>query len=149
MGENRVQRQRWQRKGGVRHRGPLAAEKPLQTALRNTTPFLFSIRKASIQLRVKSVTINESDAYRISEGRDSAKTKCLLHMWKAQNIMVLFDTWSENANRVLALGHSCALTAHYAIKSFNLRNKGKRSDVLTFYFTLAAERIHLLLERKS
>lgn len=56
---------------------------------------------------------------------------------------------SENATCVLALGHSCALTAHYAIKSFNLPNKGKRSDVLTFYFTLAAERIHLLLERKS
>lgn len=41
MGENRVQRQRWQREGGVRHHGPLASEKPEQTGLRNTTPIYF------------------------------------------------------------------------------------------------------------
>ena len=60
-----------------------------------------------------------------------------------------FEKLSENANCVLALGHSCALKAHCVIKGLHLPNEGKCTDVLTFYFTLAAERIHLLNELKS
>lgn len=39
-GENRLQLQWWQVEGGVRHHGPLHIKKPLQSAHRNTTPFL-------------------------------------------------------------------------------------------------------------